>query len=74
MDVILPRPVLKILAEGADQAEGAYLTLLANASSVTALIVAADEAMYEAKRAGRDRLTVSGRRCQPEPAARRGSL
>ena len=50
------------------------MTLLANASSVTALIVAAYEAMYEAKRAGRDRLTVSGRRCQPEPAARRGSL
>jgi diguanylate cyclase (GGDEF)-like protein len=48
-------------------------TLPANASNGIALIAAADEAMYESKRAGRDRLTVSGRRCHPESAAGPGS-
>jgi hypothetical protein len=38
-----------------------------------ALIAAADEALYESKRAGRDRFTVSGRRPSSRSAAKRGS-
>ena len=40
-------------------------TLPANASDGLALVGAADEALYESKRSGRDRYTVSSRRAHP---------
>jgi diguanylate cyclase (GGDEF)-like protein len=43
-------------------------TLPANASTGLGLIGAADEALYESKRAGRDRLSVSARRPESQPA------
>jgi diguanylate cyclase (GGDEF)-like protein len=43
-------------------------TLPANAATGLELIGAADEALYESKRAGRDRLSVSARRPETEPA------
>jgi diguanylate cyclase (GGDEF)-like protein len=48
-------------------------TLPANAGTGVALIAAADEALYESKRSGRDRFTVSGRRSTAQRAARRSS-
>jgi diguanylate cyclase (GGDEF)-like protein len=43
-------------------------TLPANAATGLELVGAADEALYESKRAGRDRLSVSARRPDTEPA------
>jgi diguanylate cyclase (GGDEF)-like protein len=48
-------------------------TLPANASEGVTLIAAADEALYESKRAGRDRFSVSNRHHDSQPAGNRGS-
>jgi diguanylate cyclase (GGDEF)-like protein len=45
-------------------------TLPANASTGLELIGAADDALYDSKRAGRDRLSVSARRPDSEPAGK----
>jgi diguanylate cyclase (GGDEF)-like protein len=48
-------------------------TLPANASEGVTLIAAADEALYESKRAGRDRFSVSNRYHDSQPASNRGA-